>query len=677
MKLALVLGDKQGGVVKPRLQGIKDNLNIDCFDSIPAFIDMALKRNAIYDRILVLSTKVNTTTLRDLNNYWSATSKDTEIVMLCKSGVDEDKAKNFLDTFMTPVACAMLVESTPVSIIAEGVLRPVAELNNDYGIKDFLDMEVEDDVYIPDEPKVEESEPVVQPQIQQPVQQTAQQIQQSVQSVKKSEKKKGFFSSIFGTRKAPVQQPTTSQLQPNIVPNQVEQPQPSPIIIEQSIPIQNTNYTDINTNSSEQLVQQDYSQPENLEQNLNTQDFNDSQDVSYKSASIEVEDDLSDFQDNFSEETLSKSEDPNNDDISLDVIPEQEFEEQPKKTEVKPTSPSSFGSKSFEPEFEETVPVKNDFEPEQIEIDDDFGSEGLSYDQAQDEVHYSISSPSEIDEDTSDMGVALDEEQYRQQIEQPKVIKQIITKEVIRNVNTGNKLVALNGVYQGRLKKVIIVTGDRGTGVTSTALNIAKALAKKVDVLYFDCDVNNHGLLNYIDYANFKNYEQVHMNGIKMCKSTQVFHNCVISWEENLYLLTTDFSCDCSNEDLERTGEVVAENADEFGVVVVDCPVDKLPYIRDLILTGLGVICVEGSRRGFMNMLCQFEANSLQTRYKRTLVSHGIMLVTKCNKHLDLKKLVNYIKAIYEPDEVNWLAHEPIPFNGNLTDKLLNDILEG
>ena len=167
------------------------------------------------------------------------------------------------------------------------------------------------------------------------------------------------------------------------------------------------------------------------------------------------------------------------------------------------------------------------------------------------------------------------------------------------------------------------------------------------------------------------------MNGVKMCKSTQVFRNCVISWEENLYLLTTDFSCDCSNEDLERTGEVVAENADEFGVVVVDCPVDKLPYIRDLVLTGLGVICVEGSRRGFMNMLCQFEASSLQTRYKRTLVSHGIMLVTKCNKHLDLKKLVNYIKAIYEPDEVNWLAHEPIPFNGNLTDKLLNDILEG
>lgn len=662
MKLALVLGDKQGSVVKPRLQGIKDNLNIDCFDNIPSFIDMAIKRNAIYDRILVLSTKINTATLKDLNNYWSATSKDTEIVLLCKSGVDDDKARDFLDTFMTPVACAMLVDSTPVSIIAEGVLRPVAELNNDYGIKDFLDMEVDDDAYVPEEPKVEDSSTIIQQQSQAQVQQPQQQVQQP----KKPEKKKGFFSSIFGSRKqAQPQQITQPQPTQQVVQNELAQQ------VVQNESTQNTNYDDININQS------DYNQSENLEQNLNVQDSVNSSYSDYEDTESTVKDDFSDFQDNLSSEVTSMVEESQSSDMSLANNQSTDFEEPIKKSELNSTTQSSLGSNSFEPEFEEVAPVKNDFEPEQIEIDDDFGAEDLDYDQSQDEIHYSISSPSEIDEDVSDMGVALDEEQYRQQTEQPKVIKQVITKEVIRNVNTGNKLVALNGVYQGRLKKVVIVTGDRGTGVTSTALNIAKTLAKKVDVLYFDCDINNHGLLNYIDYANFKNYEQVHMNGVKMCKSTQVFSNCVISWEENLYLLTTDFSCDCSTEDLERAGEVVAENADEFGVVVVDCPVDKLPYIKDLILTGLGVVCVEGSRRGFMNMLCQFEANTLQTRYKRTLVSHGIMLVTKCNKHLDLKKLVNYIKAIYEPDEVNWLAHEPIAFNGSLTDKLLNDILEG
>ena len=86
MKLALVFGLQQGNALKPRLQGIKDNLNIDCFDSVPLFIDTALKRNSIYDRILVLSTKMNEKTINDLYTYWGKTSRDTEVVMLCKAG---------------------------------------------------------------------------------------------------------------------------------------------------------------------------------------------------------------------------------------------------------------------------------------------------------------------------------------------------------------------------------------------------------------------------------------------------------------------------------------------------------------------------------------------------------------------------------------------------------------
>lgn len=662
MKLALILGKKQGDVVKPRLQGIKDNLVIDCFEDVPSFIDMALKRNAIYDRILVLSTKINTATLKDLNNYWSATSKETEIVMLSKTGVDEAKAQSFLDTFMTPVACAMIVDSTPVSTIAEGVLRPVADLNNQYGIKDFLDMEVDDDVYIPPE----EPKPVESPK------QQAQQVQQQAQQpIKKSEKKKGFFSGLFGSRKSQSNQSQVTVAQNNNlqqaqINNQVQQNQ--------------TVQTDYQDDFTQQYgnTQQQYSEQasmENYAQSFDNQQYDNIQPTNVQDTNSTVEDDFSGIEENLAQSVQETYEEPINLEPSPDASNQTDLQVKTENYNVNEPTQSSFGTNSFEPEFEETVPVKNDFEPEQIEIEDDFGTD-LSYD-SQDEVHYSVSEQSEIDDDMGNLGVASDEEQYRQQTEQPKVIKQVITKEVIRNVNTGNKLVALNGVYQGRLKKVVIVTGDRGTGVTSTALNIAKTLAKKVDVLYFDCDIDNHGLLNYIDYGNFKNYEQVHMNGVKMCKSTQVFSNCVISWDDNMYLLTTDFSCTCSNEDIERASEVVAENADEFGVVVVDCPVDKLPYIKDLVLTGLGVICVEGSRRGFMNMLCQFEKCELQTRYKRTLVSHGIMLVTKCTKHLDLKKLVNYIKAIYEPDEVNWLVHEPIAFNGKLTDNLLNDILEG
>lgn len=67
MKLAMILGKKQGDAIKPRLQNIKDNLDIDVFDDIPEFVYNVSKRNTIYDRILVLSTKITTNALRDLN----------------------------------------------------------------------------------------------------------------------------------------------------------------------------------------------------------------------------------------------------------------------------------------------------------------------------------------------------------------------------------------------------------------------------------------------------------------------------------------------------------------------------------------------------------------------------------------------------------------------------------
>ena len=62
MKVALILGLAQGKSIIPRLKSIKDNLDIDNFDTIPKFIDMAIKCKSIYDRIIVMSSSVTQTT---------------------------------------------------------------------------------------------------------------------------------------------------------------------------------------------------------------------------------------------------------------------------------------------------------------------------------------------------------------------------------------------------------------------------------------------------------------------------------------------------------------------------------------------------------------------------------------------------------------------------------------
>ena len=144
MKVALVLGKAQGDSVKPRLKSIKDNLDIDTYDGIEDFIIMATKRNTIYDRIVLLSSKVNQKNLQDLYMYWGDTSKETSLVFMGKAGVDQGKAQAFLDLFKTPVVASMLVPSTTVALLAESVLLPPSDLTERYGIKDFLKYEVDD-----------------------------------------------------------------------------------------------------------------------------------------------------------------------------------------------------------------------------------------------------------------------------------------------------------------------------------------------------------------------------------------------------------------------------------------------------------------------------------------------------------------------------------------------------
>ena len=64
MKVALVFGSK-GKIVKPRLQEVKDNLDIECYDNVASMIDTTYKRNIKYDRILILSTQIASQTIME------------------------------------------------------------------------------------------------------------------------------------------------------------------------------------------------------------------------------------------------------------------------------------------------------------------------------------------------------------------------------------------------------------------------------------------------------------------------------------------------------------------------------------------------------------------------------------------------------------------------------------
>ena len=871
MRVALVLGKTQGESVKPRLKSIKDNLDIDTYDGIEDFIVMAVKRNTIYDRIVLLSSKVNQKNLQDLYTYWGETSKETSLVFMGKVGVDDTKAKAFLDLFKTPVVASMLVHSTTVALLAESVLLPPSDLTDRYGIKDFLKYEI-DDTAIDAAALLAASNPQPSQPVQ-PAQPTpAPQNQQMPQGGNEPKEKRTIFSSLFGSKKekpkkGKAPQPNTPQGQVN--PGQQGQmSQQAPVNAPQgqhgyqqmaSVPGQGFNNQGVQPQASMQGIpngasQQGYPQgfgqpgtpqpaqgfpqgqpgalqpaqsfpqgqqmsPPTPQPNMNqgfgtpagtsqgfgtpagtsqgfggqpdtsqgfggqpdtsqgfggqpdtSQGFGYQPDTSQGFGTPRVQPDTSqgfgtprvqpdtsqgfgtpspgvqpsmeqdfggaysepqtypqpvvDNVDNFSqseagipnmqtEPSFQQNQTPTwsqppayQEPAPMQPVPPQPSAphqgyntfanpqrpaspamntsnpqqgfgaSQPINQQVSAPQPSPVASIDLEEDFgaRDFVSVGNTVNEFAPETDLDFGANAGLYHSSQ-KTPMSKAQQAEIEEvefDENTMDIAAAEQRYQAQNVRVEVREKVVVKEV-----GGGSAGVLKAIRAGRMKKVLIVTGDRATGVTSTAYAIATYMAKTTPVLYFDCDIQNHGLLNYIDYGQFRNYENIHINGVPSCKSNKAFQRCVIPWSDDLYLLTSDFTSECNPEDINTAQEVVAETYSEFGLTVVDCPMAYLKYIPDLIMQGSAVICVEGSKRGMMNMLCQLESSDMPMKSKRAIAQKGNFFMTKCTKSTDLKKLFNYIQNFYEPDGVNWLNIPYRPFVGKLDDKLLSEILEG
>lgn len=621
MKVALVFGSK-GKIVKPRLQEVKDNLDIECYDTVASMIDTTYKRNIKYDRVLILSTQITSQAiLSDLYNFWSNIGKDTEIVMLGMKNTDDALAKKFVDTFVTPVATAMLVESTTVALIAQSVLQPVQELNKNFGVTGSMKVSSSDGVVIPEIERLNQEKKAKE---------EAERKRKEEQRKKEeaTNKKKGFFGGLFGGNKKN---------------NKKESKQEQQQVTEQNV-VSEDYYNKTSEFESET--------PSFMNDDVETSDTNN---YDTNNSDVETSDEYNSNSDNFNdEETASFMND-------YEGTDESEIDYQS----------SALDSYEDKKEFEDVKEDEDDFAPE-VE-DEDFGDD--TYTESYTENTNSEPIQTVDDEDFSNINIGQAEEEYKKANETPKVVTKTVVKEVIRNVATNTQLV--DKIYNGTNSQIIIVTGDRGTGVTTAALSLAKVFSEKVNVLYMDCDVDTHGLLSYINYETFRNYGETHMQGVKLCKSVRNFQNsCAISYDTNFDILSTDYTCDTTDEELEEAAGVVASIADEYGVVIVDCPVSKLHCIGDLLIQGVTVVTVEASKRGFMNMLCTLENSALLPKYKRGIAGKGTMFITKAHKNTDIKKLVNYVKAIVVMDEVDWLNMKKVNFDGKLTDIMINSILE-
>lgn len=670
MRLAFILGGNKQMTqnLDSRIKGMRDNIQTDYFSSLQEMINYSYQRNIVFDRVVVISTILNSPSLiNDFYEYWSNSSTDTNIILVAKKGSDEELCKFFYNKFSTPLVAAMLLDSTTLQTLGEAVILHPSKLTEKYGITNHMEVEHNTGFeYKPEVPEVKE-EPVKQVQTQQDT----------------KPKKKGFFASIFGKKDVspkPVQEEPVQSTNQVTEPVQEEQPE-----IQSNDYVEETSYPQEDSNTQEQMGytndswEEDYTQDETptSEENSESFDYDFTNDFESTPESVVTDSSYSEdvnFEENYNDAGFV--EDYTNTEPIQEEFVEDFSANVTENNNIVSEEPSPLNTIQDEIDFSEDFSFIEESEADTPtttpQVDEDFGNFSMSY-----EDKSATQNLQEVDEDLSGLKVASEENAYRDTTEKPIIVEKVVVKEVVRNISPADKsLTALNGVVLGKNKKVIIVTGDRGSGITSTAIALAKTMSQRVKVLYVDLDTTNHGLLSYINYDTFRDYQGTPLQGLKYCKSAKFFANCVVNYEHNLDILSSDYDCEVTNEEIEIAQGVVAEICDEYNLIVVDCPADKLSLISDLILLGNTILCVEESKRGFMNMLCTFENSPLSAKYKRMIVSRGNMFLTKCLAQTDTKKLLKYINAIFESDTVDWMSMDITKFNGKLSDETLNKIFE-
>lgn len=253
-----------------------------------------------------------------------------------------------------------------------------------------------------------------------------------------------------------------------------------------------------------------------------------------------------------------------------------------------------------------------------------------------------------------------------------------VVKEVIKEMPTGGKSKkVLSSLFSGKGNRVFIVTGDRGAGATTLAYEMAQEIAKHVAVLYYDGDTVNHGLLNYLDYTRFCEYDSSAQQGARLAKSVNAFKNCAMRYDNNIDILSSNFGVEVSDEEYESVQSVVADISNDYNVVIADIPFSKLPLCSELISVSTTIIVAERSKRGMMNLACQFDRCKLPIRAKRRISSMGTIVLTKGDSKVDAKKLKRYVSDIIEFDEEdsNWLNMKMVN-RDKMSSKFLQEIIE-
>ena len=235
---------------------------------------------------------------------------------------------------------------------------------------------------------------------------------------------------------------------------------------------------------------------------------------------------------------------------------------------------------------------------------------------------------------------------------EPKVIiKEVMVpgpsqpQVVVRNSKFRNK----NGI------RVLIVTGDRRIGCTKLSLNLSSMFTKTDKVLYVDFDRNRHGSLGYLDIEGIFNEPEHIQNGLEHLKTVNVLPNVVHTYTKGkFYTLTSMYGNYITDKQMKEAQAVLLQQR-EFTTVVIDCPLEDLYLLNDILYTSNVLICAEDNRVGVLNLITGLAQCRGSEKFKATLFDRSSFIVGRgCNINKFTNELNYVCNDLFEGTAGDW-----------------------
>lgn len=261
--------------------------------------------------------------------------------------------------------------------------------------------------------------------------------------------------------------------------------------------------------------------------------------------------------------------------------------------------------------------------------------------------------------------------QYREETAPVKIVTKEVVREVVKEVpGGGGGATKYQNIINGNTKGLFLVTGDRRTGVTHTAITMANFFSQKVSTLYVDLDTIRHGSLFFLGLEDVVDSETAVQNGLNLVKTGQdikryAFRTTKFKFESLISMPGTKYSDSELKESLSR----LVFQSNNYDVIIIDCPMENIRLAEELLYSMDIFICVDSDLCGCNNILTLLDdaGGFLDKKLQMVMRGKSKYIVKQTEDRNEFANNMEYLEQTFAlaEEEINWAR---LPFAGTLND---------